>query len=186
MAVRLVKQLVVRRHFRRCDAFITVGDNNEAYYKHYGVTAAKMFRGAYPVDVSRFRTALALPDRPSRGQVRQRFGLPADGLVVISSGKLQPIKRPHDLVEAVAILRRQGVPLYALFVGDGPLRPSLEQRIRDLELDENRREQRIRPRVARDRLRLEQFVEPLAGQACQVLDCRVASSNGTASRGHNA
>src|SRR5262249_1853023 len=49
--VRLAKAAVVRWFFRRCDAFLTIGDNNEAYYAHYGVPRGKMVRGACPVDV---------------------------------------------------------------------------------------------------------------------------------------
>jgi glycosyltransferase involved in cell wall biosynthesis len=129
--VRLAKAALVRWFLRRCDAFITVGDNNEAYYAHYGVPRSKMLRGCYPVDVKRFVEALADPDRPLRAEVRRRYGLPEDAVVVLFLGKMIPIKRPADLLEAVGLLRQQGVGVHALFVGDGPLRPNLEQQTRD-------------------------------------------------------
>lgn len=126
---RLAKQLVLRRLFQRCDAFVTIGDNNEAYYAQYGVPPSKMFRGACPIDVRRFQDAVAAKDRPSRAQMRARFGLPEDGIVVVFSGKLIPLKRPGDLVQAVAELQRRGVDAYALFIGDGPLRPDLQAQV---------------------------------------------------------
>ncbi|MCU0872329.1 MAG: glycosyltransferase family 4 protein [Pirellulaceae bacterium] len=126
---RLAKQLVLRRLFRRCDAFITIGDNNEAYYAQYGVPYTKMFRGACPIDVRRFQDAVTADDRPSRAQMRAKFGLPEQGVVVVFSGKLIPLKRPGDLVQAIAELQRRGVDAYALFVGDGPLRAELQAQV---------------------------------------------------------
>jgi glycosyltransferase involved in cell wall biosynthesis len=128
---RLFKALPVRYFFNRCDRFITIGDNNEAYYRHYGVPAEKLIRGALPIDLSRFRQTLADPDRPSREQVRARWGLPSDAIVVAFAAKMIDIKRPADLIDAIARLRIRGVPIYGLMIGDGPLRPALEQRVHD-------------------------------------------------------
>lgn len=133
---RAAKQVVLRRWFARCDAFLTIGDNNEAYYARYGVPAEKMFRGACPIDVGRFQDAVAAADRPSRAEMRTRYGLPQDAVVVVFSGKLIPLKRPGDLVLAMAELGRRGIPACALFVGDGPLRPELEQQVQSLGLQD--------------------------------------------------
>jgi glycosyltransferase involved in cell wall biosynthesis len=124
---RALKRLVLGRHFGRCDAFITIGDNNEKYYLHYGVPREKLFRGAYPIDLERFRSAVTVPNRPPRAVVRERFGLPTEGLVALQVGKLLESKRPLDFVEALACLARQGVAVWGLLVGDGPLRGQVEQ-----------------------------------------------------------
>src|SRR5207302_1428408 len=105
-AARALKELVLRWFFRRCQAFVTIGDNNEAYYRHYGVPPEKLFRGAYPVDVARFRARLAEPGRPSRGELRRRHGIPEDALVVLFLAKMITIKRPGDVVEALGQLRQ--------------------------------------------------------------------------------
>src|SRR5262249_48881182 len=115
--VRLAKEAVVRWFFHRCDAFLTIGDNHEAYYAPYGVPRGKMVRGACPVDVGRFRATLNAPDRPTRDEVRRRYGLPEEAVVALFLAKMIPIKRPGDLVEALARLLREGVPVHALFVG---------------------------------------------------------------------
>jgi glycosyltransferase involved in cell wall biosynthesis len=135
VAVRLAKDLIVRWFFRRCDAFITIGDNNEAYYIHYGVPRSKLVRGAYPVDIERFQLALTTPGRRSRAEVRGQYGIPTDVVVALFLAKMMPIKRPGDLLEALASLQGDDLRLHALFVGDGPLRPELEQRARVLGLE---------------------------------------------------
>ncbi len=133
-AVRALKELVLRYYFRRCQAFITIGDNNEAYYRHYGVSAEKLFRGAYPVDIARFQARLADPARPGRAELRRRYGIPENAIVVLFLGKMMLIKRACDLLTAMSLLRGTNTGLHALLVGDGELRPALEQQTRELGL----------------------------------------------------
>ncbi len=132
---RGLKRLVLPGFFRRCDAFITIGDNNEAYYRHYGVGPDRLFRGACPVDITRFAAARERMSAVERGDLRRRFGLTAEAFVVALSGKLEPWKRPLDLAEAIARLADSPRPVAALFVGDGPLRGELEARIRQLGIE---------------------------------------------------
>jgi glycosyltransferase involved in cell wall biosynthesis len=133
---RTVKSIVVREFFRRCSGFITIGDRNEEYYAHYGVPREKMFRGACPIDVRRFQAAVAAPDRPRRSELRARYGLPQDAVVIVFSGKLIDIKRPFDLLQAVHLLVEQRLPVAALYVGDGPLRSQLEKAVGERGLHE--------------------------------------------------
>jgi glycosyltransferase involved in cell wall biosynthesis len=56
--------------------------------------------------------------------------------VVVFSGKLIDHKRPFDLLEAVQCLIEQRLPVAALYVGDGPLRVSLERAVSDRGLQE--------------------------------------------------
>jgi glycosyltransferase involved in cell wall biosynthesis len=118
LTARAAKRAILGHFFRQCDAFATIGDNNEAYYRHYGVPEAKLFRGAYPVDVTRFTRALRATGRM---EMRRRYGLAEDDFVVVALGKLERRKRPQDLVEALSRLG-PGVPARALFIGDGPER----------------------------------------------------------------
>jgi glycosyltransferase involved in cell wall biosynthesis len=129
--VRAMKAVVVREFFRRCSAFITIGDRNEEYYAHYGVPREKMFRGACPIDVRRFQAAVAAPNRLRRAELRARYGLPQEAVVVVFSGKLIDIKRPFDLLRAVELLVARQLPVAALYVGDGPLRQDLERAVAD-------------------------------------------------------
>lgn len=69
-----------------------------------------------------------------RMAARRRLGLPAEGLVVGTVSRLVPQKAVGDLVDAVAQIapdfRGSSGPLTVVVVGDGPLRASLERRVR--------------------------------------------------------
>jgi glycosyltransferase involved in cell wall biosynthesis len=128
LATRLVKGVALPRFFRGIDAFITIGDSNEAYYRAYGVPAGKFFRGAYPIDVERFRSAAAAVTPELRAASRRRLGLLPGATVVAYAGKLTPLKRPFDLVEAVGRLQADpGVAVQALLIGAGPLEARLRE-----------------------------------------------------------
>jgi glycosyltransferase involved in cell wall biosynthesis len=126
---RVVKKLVLPRIFRRVSGFLTIGDNNEAYLRYYGVAAHKLYRGAYPTDEEVFwkareqRAALRLSTRQKR-----RIGL--DEFVALFVGKLIPRKRPLDLLQAAIRLSRDPAlcpRMTAVFAGDGELRGALER-----------------------------------------------------------
>jgi len=129
---RAVKRAVLPWFFRQCDAFITIGDNNERYYRHYGVPDRKFSRGACPVDIPRFARIREEMTAGARNALRQGLGLPESAFVVALSGKLEPWKRPLDLAEALVRLQGGRRPIYGLYIGDGPLRGELESRTRQL------------------------------------------------------
>ena len=59
-----------------------------------------------------------------RAAVRRNWNIPADAPVVLFCAKLQPWKRPQDLLRAFA---RADVPgSYLVYAGDGPMRAQLE------------------------------------------------------------
>jgi len=62
--------------------------------------------------------------RVDRATVRRSWGVPEDASVVLFCGKLQPWKRPMDLLHAFATVNAPGA--YLVFAGDGPLRGPLE------------------------------------------------------------
>ena len=55
-----------------------------------------------------------------------RQAVPHDDFVIGLSAVLRPEKNPVQLVEAVAMLRRRGIPARALLIGDGEMRPAIE------------------------------------------------------------
>ena len=135
LVTRIIKTPLVRWFFRQCDAFFTIGDNNENYYRHYGVPEHKLVRGACPVDMTRF-TLSAEQHTQFRNQIRAELGIPASAMVVVFSGKFQGYKRPHDLLEALALLPlEQKKDVHLLYIGEGPERAAMEQRIIELALE---------------------------------------------------
>jgi glycosyltransferase involved in cell wall biosynthesis len=55
--------------------------------------------------------------------------------VIGLSAVLRPEKNPVQLVEAIAVLRRRGIPARALFIGDGEMRPAVEAAARRFGVD---------------------------------------------------
>jgi glycosyltransferase involved in cell wall biosynthesis len=134
---RLLKRLILPKFFSRCDRFLTIGDNNECYYRHYGVPGHKMIRGSFPVDVARFRGAVAALSLADRVELRKRFGLRPEALVVLFLGKMIDIKRPLDLVRAIDQLRSHLPDAQALMLGSGPLETAVRDEVEKRDLKDH-------------------------------------------------
>ena len=119
------RQRVYRAAFDRVDAFLVIGSRNRDYYRAFGVPDEKCFWAPYGVDNDWF--ALSEPARSlARDRVRQQLGVSDRSIVFASSAKLIARKRPLDLVDAVAQVRRRGIDARALFIGDGEERGAIE------------------------------------------------------------
>jgi L-malate glycosyltransferase len=64
-----------------------------------------------------------------QGPVPDTGGAP---VVVHVANMNHPVKRQEDLLEALALVRREGLKLHAFLVGDGPRRPELERKAVEL------------------------------------------------------
>ena len=62
--------------------------------------------------------------------MRRALGLDEQDLVVGMSAVLRAEKNHLQMVDAIAMLRRRGVPARALLIGDGPMRGAVEARAR--------------------------------------------------------
>ncbi len=74
-------------------------------------------------------------ERPRR-QTRSSLGYADRDFVVALSAVLRPEKDPVALVDAVATLLTRGLRAHALFIGDGPMRPAVEARARELGVED--------------------------------------------------
>jgi glycosyltransferase involved in cell wall biosynthesis len=70
-----------------------------------------------------------------RYALRQRAGISEDVHLLLFVGSLAAEKRVDRLLRLVARLRRQGLPVHAWIVGDGPLRAALETEAHTLDID---------------------------------------------------
>jgi glycosyltransferase involved in cell wall biosynthesis len=73
----------------------------------------------------------------NRSDVRRQWGIPEDALVVLFCAKLQPWKRPDDLLRAFAKANVAGT--YLVFAGDGSMRAGLEAEAKELGISERTR-----------------------------------------------
>ena len=113
---KLVKALFLRHLFRGVDAFLTVGDRNEAYYRAYGVPDERMFRATFPVDIQAFGER----DRSkARARLTARFGLSGNELIALNVGKFIALKRQRDLLSAAAESATSNRPIALVLAGSG-------------------------------------------------------------------
>lgn len=75
-ARRAVKAIVIPRVFRNASLFLTVGDANEAYYRHYGVPDDRLIRCFFPIDVCHYDSIMAKRDE-CRNNMRSQLAIPA-------------------------------------------------------------------------------------------------------------
>lgn len=126
--VRAVKEILLPLLLRRVAGCLCIGSLNRDYWRHYRVPEDRLFLTPYAVNNDYFqRKAESL--FPQRQQVRQGWGIPDGRPVILYAGKLVPWKQPQLLLEAYRRVRQE-LPCALLYIGDGPLRTAIEERIR--------------------------------------------------------
>lgn len=123
----LVKRWLWPRLFRLADIVIVPSSGSVALMRTLGIPEEKIALTPYVVDNAWW---LAQAARADRAAVRARWGVPRDAPVVLFSAKLQPWKRPADLLRAFAACGVESAHL--VFAGEGPLRGALEAEARAL------------------------------------------------------
>ncbi|MBI4634971.1 MAG: glycosyltransferase family 4 protein [Candidatus Rokubacteria bacterium] len=126
-ARRLLKRCLYGTLFPRLAGALYVGQANRRFFESYGIRRDRLFPAPHCVNNDFFRSrAEAL--RGQGDQLRERFGLPLVGAVVLFCGKLIPKKQPLALLEAYWRVR-QDVSCSLLFAGEGELRGEIERRV---------------------------------------------------------
>ncbi len=121
---RVLKRVAVRLLYRQAYGAY-VGEEARRYFEHYGMPTERLFIARHCVDNRFFQEAgAALAER--RDDVRRSFGIEDDAPVFVFCGKFVEHKQPVELVEAFDRVRREH-PCWLLLVGDGELRPVLEE-----------------------------------------------------------
>ncbi|HEY7191757.1 MAG TPA: glycosyltransferase family 4 protein [Vicinamibacterales bacterium] len=116
--VRATKAVVVPWLLKDVTFFLTVGDANEAYYRHYGVSDDRFVRCSFPIDVRHYDSIMARR-QCVRDRLRAELGLPADHKVVLTVGKLVPRKRHADLVRFSNALQQHRDNVTVVIAGTG-------------------------------------------------------------------
>lgn len=117
---------------RFTDALITVTPRDTEVGLALGIGKPAMYSTIRSgIDIAHFGT----PSR-SREEVRAELGLAAHHRVAVSVMRLVPQKAPLDVIEATSRLLREVPDARVVIVGDGPLRTTVEQRCRMLEIDD--------------------------------------------------
>jgi len=116
-----VKQVLWPRLFSLADVVIVPSSRSAAMMRSLGIPDERLTLTPYVVDNDWW---IQQAEQVDRRAVRAAWEVPEDASIVLFCAKLQPWKRPLDLVRAFA---RSYVPgAYLVYAGEGPLRREVE------------------------------------------------------------
>jgi len=118
---RPVKRLLWPALFRLADQVVVPSSGTRDLMLSLGIPEKRITLTPYVVDNNWWLAQSARVDRES---IRASWGAAKSDVVTLFCAKLQPWKRPHDLLEAFSKATRSDALL--VFAGEGPLRTSLE------------------------------------------------------------
>lgn len=122
-----VKKWLWPQLFRLADVALVFSSGSAALMRSLGIPEERITFVRSCVDNEWWAKA---SDSVDRAAVRAGWGVPEDAPVVLFCAKLQPWKRPQDLLRAFA---KAACPdAYLVFAGDGALKPALESEARAL------------------------------------------------------
>jgi glycosyltransferase involved in cell wall biosynthesis len=132
-----ILNLIYRVLFMGVDAVLTVGTANARWCHLNGIQPSRMVPSPHFVDNAYFADKAA-NFRLQTQELRAQWNIPLDAFCFIFAGKLQPKKRPQDLLEAFALVQSQASissrPLHLLIVGTGEMEASCRSYAASLEL----------------------------------------------------
>lgn len=121
--IQPLKKLLLGVFFSKVDVFLSTSEANAAYLQEFGVTAERIHRLPFSIDIQRFAAGAPVP------------GADRD-YDFVWAGKFMATKRPQDFIAALpSVASAAGRPIRACMVGDGVLRLSLEAQAANLPPD---------------------------------------------------
>lgn len=122
-----IKKYLWPRLFRLADVVIAPCTGTVALMRSLGISPDRVMLMPYVVHNEWWIDQGARVDRAA---VRRDWNIPAEAPVVLFCAKLQPWKRPQDLLLAFATANVPGS--YLVYAGDGPMRSELEAQAKTL------------------------------------------------------
>lgn len=95
-------------------------DSAEIAQRYFGFPEHKISVRSLGVETDLFQPATTPELQQRRSTLRKSLGYSDSDIVCIYTGRFAEEKGPHCLAEAIGLLRSQGLPFKALFMGDGP------------------------------------------------------------------
>lgn len=115
--------IVYSRFYRAADCVMFVSGLQRRFFEDLGVRPRRVELVHSGIDLEHFSAAAV---QAQAQEVRARFGFTPGDMVVGLCAVFREEKRHNDLLDAVARLRADGLPVRILLVGDGPTRPQIE------------------------------------------------------------
>ena len=127
------KQLALGKFlFKAASGFLSAGETNKQMYQYYGVPEGKLIPFAFSWGYQRLRD-VADEYKAKKSLLRNELGIPENDFVALYCGRLSYEKNPDLLLKAFHGIDRKGKSL--IYVGDGILRSSMEDYVKENEVD---------------------------------------------------
>ncbi len=117
----ILKHMAIGPMVRNASACLAIGSLNHQFYLDYGVNPSNIFKAPYSIDTDRFEQSGG-KGRKERTKRLLEIGLNPNLPTVLYAAKLQPRKRPIDLIKAADLL---GGAVNLIIIGDGVLTPEI-------------------------------------------------------------
>jgi len=119
----ILKRILWPRFFSLADIVIVPSSRGVKMMRSLGIPEGRVVLTPYVVDNDWW---ISQAEKADRGEIRRTWGVPENSPVALFCAKLQPWKRPLDLMNAFAHADVAGSHL--AFAGEGPLRRELESK----------------------------------------------------------
>lgn len=116
----LVKYFYIQNYFRGIRYFLSVGNANEDFYRHYGVSTNRFIRMHFPIDVIQYQKSFAGKDL-LRKKIRSQYGIGENEIVLAVVGKLISWKNQDHIMDAMQILEAEGINANLFILGSGQM-----------------------------------------------------------------
>jgi glycosyltransferase involved in cell wall biosynthesis len=128
----IVRDLLLRRLYRRVDMFAVIGSEARRHLARLGVPASKLVSAPYCVD-SDFFAGEAAKWGPLRKELRSRLGIGQGDVALVFSGKLIAKKDPLLIAAALRTIDpKMRERIHLIVAGDGELRDDTERSAREV------------------------------------------------------
>ncbi|HEY6720533.1 MAG TPA: glycosyltransferase family 4 protein [Burkholderiales bacterium] len=148
-AKQWLQMLYYRLFFWTADCLVFICEAQRRHWLRRGLFSRRNELIYNGVDTEAFSDRRSPEDRE---KVRGALGFSDADFVIGILALLRPEKKHLQLVEAVAALRKMGIPARALMIGDGAMRPAIEARAHALGLEGDivitGLQQEVRPYIA--------------------------------------
>lgn len=128
------QRIYLTKLLKNVDRLIFVSEKQMHYWlKTYRLNKKKALFIHNGIDIDKFAGFLA--NGALLRSVREQFCISEDDIVIGNCSKFRIEKRHQDLIETVSRLRKEGYPVKLLLIGDGEMRPQIENQIQSLKLE---------------------------------------------------
>lgn len=132
---RIFKFCFLRWYLKKINYFLTVGDENESYYKLYGVSPDRFIRMHYSIDIELYRNAYQKKDE-YRHQIHTEYGVGSNEIVISVVGKLVEWKNQGHLIDLLHRLEQKQIKAHLFILGTGPQMEQLKEQSTKLKFNQ--------------------------------------------------